>query len=117
MDHRLRDSALARVGRGECGTAVSPNRRLPACWPSFARPLVFVPHLLFFFNDTATTEIYPLSLHDALPISYLVTLGLFILTCNLIGIIPSFESPTAVPVVPLGCALLTWFYYHFQIGR
>ena len=24
----------------------------------------------FFFNDTATTEIYTLSLHDALPISY-----------------------------------------------
>src|SRR3989442_2759253 len=26
-------------------------------------------HSLFFFNDTATTEIYTLSLHDALPIS------------------------------------------------
>src|SRR5258708_21794434 len=26
--------------------------------------------LLFFFNDTATTEIYTLSLHDALPISW-----------------------------------------------
>src|SRR5256885_11665406 len=25
-------------------------------------------YLFFFFNDTATTEIYPLSLHDALPI-------------------------------------------------
>src|SRR5260221_6479028 len=25
----------------------------------------------FFFNDTATTEIYTLSLHDALPISWL----------------------------------------------
>src|SRR5256885_2764185 len=25
--------------------------------------------ILFFFNDTATTEIYTLSLHDALPIS------------------------------------------------
>src|SRR3712207_9290201 len=25
---------------------------------------------LFFFNDTATTEIYTLSLHDALPISH-----------------------------------------------
>src|SRR6266542_2252176 len=25
--------------------------------------------ILFFFNDTAPTEIYPLSLHDALPIS------------------------------------------------
>jgi F-type H+-transporting ATPase subunit a len=46
--------------------------------------------------------------------AYLVTLGLFILTCNLIGLIPSLESPTAVPLVPLGCALLTWFYYHYQ---
>src|SRR5687767_5070553 len=27
----------------------------------------------FFFNDTATTEIYTLSLHDALPISFFVT--------------------------------------------
>src|SRR2546426_7322404 len=26
----------------------------------------------FFFNDTATTEIYTLSLHDALPISYAI---------------------------------------------
>src|SRR5438445_13835475 len=26
--------------------------------------------LFFFFNDTATTEIYTLSLHDALPISH-----------------------------------------------
>src|SRR3712207_7110413 len=26
-------------------------------------------NLFFFFNDTATTEIYTLSLHDALPIS------------------------------------------------
>src|SRR2546430_17556133 len=28
----------------------------------------------FFFNDTATTEIYPLSLHDALPIWSAVSL-------------------------------------------
>src|SRR2546422_8643689 len=28
-----------------------------------------VPFAVFFFNDTATTEIYTLSLHDALPIS------------------------------------------------
>src|SRR2546428_8327292 len=26
-------------------------------------------HIIFFFNETATTEIYTLSLHDALPIS------------------------------------------------
>src|SRR3712207_7977601 len=30
---------------------------------------------LFFFNDTATTEIYTLSLHDALPICSNVDLG------------------------------------------
>jgi F-type H+-transporting ATPase subunit a len=47
-------------------------------------------------------------------VGYLVTLGLFILACNLIGLIPGLESPTAVPVVPLGCALVTWFYYHIQ---
>src|SRR3712207_8283955 len=29
-------------------------------------------HCTFFFNDTATTEIYTLSLHDALPIFQLV---------------------------------------------
>ena len=29
--------------------------------------------MVFFFNDTATTEIYTLSLHDALPISLSVT--------------------------------------------
>src|SRR3712207_8936307 len=31
-------------------------------------------YLLFFFNDTATTEIYTLSLHDALPICRRVAL-------------------------------------------
>src|SRR3712207_9312910 len=30
--------------------------------------------LVFFFNDTATTEIYTLSLHDALPISAVVSI-------------------------------------------
>src|SRR3712207_6869250 len=29
---------------------------------------MYVHELFFFFNDTATTEIYTLSLHDALPI-------------------------------------------------
>src|SRR5215813_15538594 len=30
---------------------------------------IFLRFFFFFFNDTATTEIYTLSLHDALPIS------------------------------------------------
>src|SRR2546429_5981581 len=35
---------------------------------SFYMHIVLCPLLFFFFNDTATTEIYTLSLHDALPI-------------------------------------------------
>ena len=31
---------------------------------------MFKLEFFFFFNDTATTEIYTLSLHDALPISH-----------------------------------------------
>jgi F-type H+-transporting ATPase subunit a len=46
--------------------------------------------------------------------AFLATLGLFILFCNLIGVIPGFESPTAVPIVPLGCALCAFIYYQVQ---
>jgi F-type H+-transporting ATPase subunit a len=49
---------------------------------------------------------------DFLP--YLMALGIFILSANLMGLVPGLESPTANPVVPLGCALVTWFYYQFQ---
>src|SRR5438552_14637139 len=36
-----------------------------SCWPTNAESIRFT----FFFNDTPTTEIHTLSLHDALPIS------------------------------------------------
>jgi F-type H+-transporting ATPase subunit a len=45
---------------------------------------------------------------------FLMALGFFILMCNLIGVIPGFESPTAVPVVPLGCAICAFVYYQAQ---
>src|SRR5208282_4885024 len=47
----------------------------------------------FFFNDTATTEIYTLSLHDALPIS-----------SNACGLIPKYgarASKLPAPVAPV----------------
>jgi F-type H+-transporting ATPase subunit a len=40
------------------------------------------------------------------------TLFLFILTSNLIGIIPCFESPTMNASVTAGCALATFAYYN-----
>src|SRR5256885_17214738 len=38
-------------------------------WVIYLKKHTPILYLFFFFNDTATTEIYPLSLHDALPIS------------------------------------------------
>ena len=45
---------------------------------------------------------------------FLMSLAFFILICNLIGLIPGFESPTAVKYVPLGCAICAFFYYQAQ---
>ena len=45
-------------------------------------------------------------------VAYFGTIFLFILFCNLIGIVPGMESPTMVPYVPAGCAIATFFYYH-----
>ena len=52
--------------------------------------------------------------HSEAHTPFLVTLALFILFCNLIGVIPGFESPTALPIVPLGCAIVAFCYYQAQ---
>src|SRR5229473_7993965 len=48
------------------------------------------PFMFFFFNDTATTEIYTLSLHDALPILQEAVRAQS-------GPTPAFAWPTAPP--------------------
>jgi F-type H+-transporting ATPase subunit a len=47
-------------------------------------------------------------------IPYAMTILYFILLGNLLGLVPGFESPTANPTVPLGCAVLTFVYYHYH---
>ncbi len=44
----------------------------------------------------------------------IATIGLFILVCNLLGLVPGFMSPTSKLNVTLGCALVVFFYYHWQ---
>lgn len=41
-------------------------------------------------------------------------MGLFVMWCNLISLIPGFESPTAEKSVPLGCASVVFLYYNWQ---
>jgi F-type H+-transporting ATPase subunit a len=47
-------------------------------------------------------------------IPVLGTLGLFIATCNLLGLLPEMASPTANLNVPAGCAIFIFLYYHAQ---
>jgi len=47
-------------------------------------------------------------------VGYLMVIGMFILLCNLMGLVPGLESPTGSPVVPLGLALVTFVYYHYH---
>lgn len=42
------------------------------------------------------------------------TLGLFVVLCNLLGVIPSLETPTANVQVTLGCAAAAFLYYNYQ---
>jgi F-type H+-transporting ATPase subunit a len=46
------------------------------------------------------------------------TIGIFILACNLLSLVPGMMSPTAEKVVPLGCATIVFLYYNsFGIGK
>lgn len=45
---------------------------------------------------------------------FLLSLALFILLMNLIGLIPTLESPTMTPAVPLGCAVVAFIYYNLH---
>jgi F-type H+-transporting ATPase subunit a len=42
------------------------------------------------------------------------TVSLFILISNLLSVFPAFSAPTAIVVVPLGCAVVTFLYFNWQ---
>jgi len=46
-------------------------------------------------------------------VAMLGSIGIFVLLCNLISLIPGFESPTATSSVPLGCAVAVFVYYNW----
>lgn len=41
------------------------------------------------------------------------SIGVFVLACNLISVVPGFMSPTADHSVPLGCAMVVFLYYNW----
>jgi F-type H+-transporting ATPase subunit a len=52
--------------------------------------------------------------HAAKYVPFLDALFIFVLSMNLIGVIPFFESPTMNPAVPAGLAICTFVYYNFM---
>ena len=63
------------------------------------------------FVDDLGKEIIGHHYHQYVP--YLVTLGLFILSCNLIGLVPGLESPTSMLRATRVCGGDV-VYYHIQ---
>lgn len=45
-------------------------------------------------------------------VAFFGTIFIFILSSNLIGLVPFFESPTNFPFVTAGCAMTTFLYYN-----
>jgi len=46
--------------------------------------------------------------------AFVTCIFLFVIICNLLGLIPGVPTPTAEPVVPLGIAVLTFLYYNYH---
>lgn len=46
--------------------------------------------------------------------AYVTCIFLFVLSCNLVGLIPGVPAPTTSPAVPLGLAIPTFLYYNYQ---
>ena len=47
-------------------------------------------------------------------IGMIATLGIFILLCNLWGLVPTLAAPTARIEVPLGCAVAAFIHYNYH---
>ncbi len=46
--------------------------------------------------------------------AFVTVIFLFVVVCNLIGLIPGISAPTETPIVPLGIAICTFVYYNFH---
>jgi F-type H+-transporting ATPase subunit a len=47
-------------------------------------------------------------------LSIVGTFAIFIIACNLLGLVPGLAAPTSNVNVPAGCAIMVFLYYQFQ---
>lgn len=87
----------------------SLSSRKPQLIPS---KLQNVMELIIQFFENLLTDLIGKDGKKYLPL--VGTIGLFILVCNLMGLVPGFMSPTSKLNVTAGCALTVFLYYHWQ---
>jgi F-type H+-transporting ATPase subunit a len=68
--------------------------------------------LIYEFIDSQGKE--QVEHHSDRYFSFFGTIFIFVLFGNLVGVIPTLESPTMYPSVPLGCALAVFLYYNYM---
>jgi F-type H+-transporting ATPase subunit a len=70
-------------------------------------------HIFEMLHEFFTTTVDEVGIHHGEKyIPFIGTLFVFILSMNLIGIVPAFESPTMSPWVPAGLAIVTFIYFN-----
>lgn len=70
-------------------------------------------HIIEMFNEFISSQTEDIVGHGGQGfIPFLSALFLFILMGNLLGLFPTFESPTKYASIPMGCALVTFVYYN-----
>lgn len=75
----------------------------------------WLQHLAEMFHEFITNQSQEIiGPHSEKFTPFLLSLFVFILFGNLIGLIPTFESPTASAAVPLGCAVVAFVYYNLH---
>jgi F-type H+-transporting ATPase subunit a len=67
--------------------------------------------LLYEFIDSQGKE--QVKHHPDRYFSFFGTIFIFLLFSNLIGVVPTMESPTMYPAVTLGCAIAVFLYYNY----
>jgi F-type H+-transporting ATPase subunit a len=68
--------------------------------------------LIYEFIDSQGKE--QVEHHSDRYFSFFGTIFIFVLFGNLVGVIPTLESPTMYPSVPLGCAVAVFLYYNYM---
>src|SRR5579875_3911474 len=113
---KLLNDHAAGVANALLGLARFPALQRP--WTNWLSMELLVIAILFALVLLARMRLsvdQPVGLHHGeryLP--YFGTLFLFIVLMNLIGLVPSLESPTMYIMVPLGLALATFVYYNYH---